>query len=136
MALIKVDVVSSEQELFSGEVKAVFAPASTGELGIYHGHMALLATLKPGEVRLEMESGAIESIYVAGGVIEVQPEIVTIFSDTALRASDLDEKKALEAKQKAEDAMTDANEDRDLASLQNALAASVAQLRMLKKIRR
>lgn len=135
MSVIKVDVVSSEQELYSGEVKVVSAPATTGELGIYPGHMALMATLKAGEVRLETEKGE-ESIYVAGGIIEVQPEIVTIFSDTAIRASDLDEEKALEAKQKAEDAMSNASEDQDLTSLQNALAESVAQLNMLKKIRK
>jgi F-type H+-transporting ATPase subunit epsilon len=135
MSMIKVDVVSSEQELYSGEVNAVFAPAKTGELGIYPGHMALMATLKPGEVRLETSSGE-ESIYVAGGIVEVQPEVVTIFSDTALRASDLDEEKALKAKQAAEDAMENASEDQDLTSLQNALAESIAQLNMLKKVRK
>ena len=135
MSMIKVDVVSSEQELYSGEVKAVNAPSTTGDLGIYPGHMALMAILKPGEVRLETENGE-ESIFVAGGVIEVQPEIVTIFSDTAIRASDLDEEKALAAKQAAEDAMENASEDQDLTSLQNALAESVAQLSILQKIRK
>jgi F-type H+-transporting ATPase subunit epsilon len=135
MSMIKVDVVSSESELYSGEVKAVFAPAKTGELGIYPGHMALMATLKAGEVRLETATGE-ESIYVAGGVVEVQPEIVTIFSDTALRAADLDEERALKAKQEAEDAMENADESQDLTSLQNALVESIAQLNMLKKIRK
>ena len=135
MSMIKVDVVSSESALYSGEVKAVFAPATTGELGIYPGHMALIATLKPGEVRLETEKG-IESIYVAGGIVEVQPDVVTIFSDTALRAADLDEEKALEAKQQAEDAMENATEGQDLVAMSNALAESMAQLQMISKMRR
>jgi F-type H+-transporting ATPase subunit epsilon len=86
-----VDIVSATESLYSGEAKCVFAPASTGELGIYPKHMALLSVLKPGEVRIETESG-IQSIYVSGGVVEVQPDTVTIFSDTAIRANLIKEK--------------------------------------------
>ncbi len=104
MSTIHVDVVSATESLYSGEVLCVFAPASTGELGIYPKHTALLSILKPGEVRIETDKG-IESIYVSGGIVEVQPDVVTIFSDTAIRANDLDEFKALEAKQRAQDEM-------------------------------
>jgi F-type H+-transporting ATPase subunit epsilon len=134
MSLIHVDVVSSEKSLYSGKVNCVFAPGKDGELGIYPKHLALLATLKPGEVRLETDSG-MESIYVSGGIVEVQPDIVTIFSDTAMRASDLDEQKALDAKKRAEEAMKGANNDQDLASVQSMLAESIAQLQMIGKMR-
>jgi len=129
-----VDVVSATESLYSGEAKCVFAPASTGELGIYPKHMALLSVLKPGEVRIETESG-IHSIYVSGGVVEVQPDAVTIFSDTAIRANDLDESKALEAKQRAEEAMANAEGEKDISATQAALAESMAQLQMISKMR-
>jgi F-type H+-transporting ATPase subunit epsilon len=103
-------------------------------LGIYPKHVALLSVLKPGEVRIETDTG-IESIYVSGGIVEVQPDVVTIFSDTAIRASDLNEAKALEAKQRAEAAMQDATENQDISATQAALAESMAQLQMISKIR-
>ncbi len=131
---IQVDVVSATESLYSGEAKCVFAPATMGELGIYPKHVALLSTLKPGEVRVETEQG-VESIYVSGGIVEVQPDVVTIFSDTAIRANDLDEAKALEAKQRAEAAMEDATESQDISATQAALAESMAQLQMISKIR-
>ncbi len=131
---IHVDVVSATESLYSGAANCVFAPASTGELGIYPKHVALLSTLKPGEVRIETDKG-IESIYVSGGIVEVQPDIVTIFSDTAIRAGDLDETKALEAKQRAEEAMSDAEGSQDISSTQAALAESMAQLQMISKMR-
>jgi F-type H+-transporting ATPase subunit epsilon len=134
MPTIHVDVVSATESLYSGEVSCVFAPASTGELGIYPKHTALLSTLKPGEVRIETDNG-IESIYVSGGIVEVQPNIVTIFSDTAIRASDLDESKALEAKQRAQEAMENATESQDISATQAALSESMAQLQMINKIR-
>ncbi|SFV69992.1 ATP synthase epsilon chain [hydrothermal vent metagenome] len=134
MSTIKVDVVSSEESLYSGEVMSVSAPASQGEIGVFPGHMALITTLKPGEVRLETESGE-QSIYVAGGIIEVQPNLVTIFSDTVIRAKDLDEEKVLEAKRNAEEAMENASEDQYLSSLQATLAESMAQLQMITKMR-
>ncbi|SSC09188.1 F0F1 ATP synthase subunit epsilon [bacterium endosymbiont of Bathymodiolus sp. 5 South] len=134
MSTIQVDVVSATESLYSGEAKCVFAPASTGELGIYPKHVALLSVLKPGEVRIETDTG-VESIYVSGGIVEVQPDVVTIFSDTAIRASDLNEAKALEAKQRAEAAMQDATENQDISATQAALAESMAQLQMISKIR-
>lgn len=134
MPTIHVDVVSATESLYSGEANCVFAPASTGELGIYPKHVALLSTLKPGEVRIETEKG-MESIYVSGGIVEVQPDVVTIFSDTALRAGDLDETKALEAKQRAEEAMANADGDQDLSKTQAALAESMVQLQMISKMR-
>ncbi|CAC9445801.1 ATP synthase epsilon chain (EC 3.6.3.14) [uncultured Gammaproteobacteria bacterium] len=134
MSSIQVDVVSATESLYSGEAKCVFAPASTGELGIYPKHVALLSVLKPGEVRIETDTG-VESIYVSGGIVEVQPNVVTIFSDTAIRASDLNEAKALEAKQRAEAAMEDATENQDISATQAALAESMAQLQMISKMR-
>ncbi|VVH67013.1 ATP synthase epsilon chain (EC [uncultured Gammaproteobacteria bacterium] len=133
MSSIQVDVVSATESLYSGEAKCVFAPASTGELGIYPKHVALLSVLKPGEVRIETDTG-VESIYVSGGIVEVQPNVVTIFSDTAIRASDLNEAKALEAKQRAEAAMEDATENQDISATQAALAESMAQLQMISKM--
>lgn len=134
MSTIHVDVVSATESLYSGEAQCVFAPASTGELGIYPKHMALLSTLKPGEVRVQTEQGT-ESIYVSGGIVEVQPDVVTIFSDTAIRAHDLDESKALEAKQRAEEAMADSNNYHDIVSTQAALAEAMVQLQMISKMR-
>lgn len=132
--MIHVDIVSATESLYSGEAKCVFAPGSNGELGIYPQHLALLSTLKPGEVRVETDNG-FESIYVSGGIVEIQPNIVTIFSDTAIRAHDLDESKALEAKKRAEEAMENADSDHDISSTQAALAESMAQLQMISKMR-
>ena len=134
MSVIHVDIVSATEEIYSGEAKCVFAPASLGEIGIYPMHVALISTLKPGEVRVETENG-MESIFVSGGIIEVQPDIVTIFSDTAIRANDLDESKALEAKQRAEEAMSNAQGEQDVSSTQAALAESLVQLQMISKMR-
>ncbi|WP_190600383.1 F0F1 ATP synthase subunit epsilon [Candidatus Vesicomyidisocius sp. SY067_SCS001] len=134
MLTIHVDVVSATESLYSGEVLCVFAPASTGELGIYPKHTALLSILKPGEVRIETDKD-IESIYVSGGIIEVQPDVVTIFSDTAIRANDLDEFKALEAKQRAQDEMDNSTDTQDISATQAALSESMAQLQMISKIR-
>ena len=134
MAMIHVDVVSAAEEIYSGEANCVFAPAAMGEIGVYPQHVPLISTLKPGEVRVETENG-VESIYVSGGIVEVQPHTVTIFSDTAIRANDLDEAKALEAKQRAEDAMSDAQSDQEVTTTQAALAESLAQLQMISKMR-
>jgi len=134
MSVIHVDVVSATEEIYSGEAKCVFAPASMGEIGVYPMHVPLISTLKPGEVRVETESG-MESIFVSGGIIEVQPVTVTIFSDTAIRANDLDESKALEAKQRAEEAMSNSQGDQDVTTTQAALAESMAQLQMIAKMR-
>ena len=134
MSLIHVDVVSATEEIYSGDAKCVFAPASMGEIGVYPLHVPLISTLKPGEVRVETENG-VESIYVSGGIVEVQPHTVTIFSDTAIRANDLDESKAIEAKQRAEEAMANAQSDQEVSTTQAALAESMAQLQMISKMR-
>jgi len=134
MSLIHVDVVSATEEIYSGDAKCVFAPASMGEIGVYPMHVPLISTLKPGEVRVETENG-VESIYVSGGIVEVQPHTVTIFSDTAIRAHDLDESKAIEAKQRAEEAMANAQSDQEVSTTQAALAESMAQLQMISKMR-
>ncbi|MCS5592346.1 MAG: F0F1 ATP synthase subunit epsilon [Gammaproteobacteria bacterium] len=134
MSVIHVDVVSATEEIYSGDAKCVFAPASMGEIGVYPMHVALISTLKPGEVRIETENG-VESIYVSGGIVEVQPHTVTIFSDTAIRAHDLDESKAIEAKQRAEEAMANAQSDQEVSSTQAALAESMMQLQLISKMR-
>ena len=134
MSLIHVDVVSATEEIYSGDAKCVFAPASMGEIGVYPMHVPLISTLKPGEVRVETENG-VESIYVSGGIVEVQPHTVTIFSDTAIRANDLDESKAIEAKQRAEEAMANAQSDQEVSTTQAALAESMAQLQLISKMR-
>ena len=118
MAVIHVDVVCATEEIYSGEAKCVFAPATMGEIGVYPMHVPLISTLKPGEVRVETENG-VESIFVSGGIIEVQPDTVTIFSDTAIRADDLDESKALEAKKRAEEILVQAQ--KTLQSIQEKL---------------
>lgn len=135
MSTVHIDVVSATESLYSGDAKCVFVPGSAGELGIYPRHLALLSTLKPGEVRIETEKG-VEHIYVSGGIVEVQPDAVTIFSDTAIRANDLDESKALEAKQRAEAAMDEADGEKDITSAQAALAESLAQLQVISKMRK
>ncbi len=134
MSTIQVDIVSATESLYSGEAKCVFAPGSNGELGIYPQHLPLLSTLRPGEVRVETKND-IQSIYISGGIVEVQPDVVTIFSDTAIRAGDLDESKALEAKQRAQEAMENATESQDISATQAALAESMAQLQMIRKMR-
>ena len=134
MSIIHVDVVSATEEIYSGDANCVFAPASMGEIGVYPLHVPLISTLKPGEVRVETDNG-VESIYVSGGIVEVQPHTVTIFSDTAIRAHDLDESKALEAKQRAEEAMANAQSDQEVSTTQAALAESMAQLQLISKMR-
>ncbi len=134
MSVLHVDVVSATEEIYSGEAKCVFAPATIGEIGVYPMHVPLISTLKPGEVRVETENG-VESIFVSGGIIEVQPDTVTIFSDTAIRAGDLDESKALEAKKRAEEAMSSSQTEQDISTTQAALAESMMQLQMISKMR-
>ena len=133
---MRVAIVSAEKEIYSGEASAVFAPAQGGEVGILPRHAEMLCRLRPGQVRLQFEDGSDEQlIYVSGGVLEVQPHVVTVLSDTAERAADLDEAAALEAKQRAERALADQAGDFDyakaqaeLAETEQALLASHAQL--------
>ena len=129
-----IDIVSAEEEIFSGTAEAVFAPLSSGEVGIYPRHTPMIGELKAGEIRVR--SGESEdSYYVSGGVLEVQPHVITVLSDTAIRAHDLDEATALEAKRQAEEAMADRKTDLDFARAQAELAEAVAQLNMIRKLR-
>jgi len=129
-----VDIVSAEEEIYSGTVEMLFAPTANGEVGIMPRHTQLIARMKPGEVRIRM--GDDEQIfYVSGGVLEVQPNVVTILADTATRAKDLDEAQALEAKKRAESAMQNKKADMDYARAQAELIEAVAQLRTIQKIR-
>jgi len=130
------DIVSAEKELFSGRAEIVIAPAIMGELGIHARHTPLLTPLKPGEVKITKQGGEEESIYVSGGMMEVQPSVVTILSDTAVRAQDLDEAAAMEAKQAAEEAISNREGDMEIAEAQSKLLEAVAQLRMIENFRK
>jgi len=131
---IHVDIVSAERSIFSGMAEIVFAPGAMGELGILPRHAPLLTALKPGEVRVKTADGE-EAFYVSGGILEVQPHVVTVLSDTALRAKDIDEAAALAAKQRAEDALSNKTSEFEYAQAERELAEAIAQLQTLKKIR-
>lgn len=133
---IHLDVVSAEKELFSGTISAVFAPAVMGDVGIYPRHTPLVTTLRPGELKIEIEGKEDQYLYVSGGILEVQPHVVTVLSDTAIRAEDLDEAKAREAKQLAEDALRDQKGDFDAAKAQAELVRAAEQLRMIERMRK
>ena len=133
---IHVNIVSAEQEIYSGTVTQVFAPAEMGEVGIYPRHAPMLSTLKAGVVRLISQEGEEQSFYVSGGILEIQPHIVTILSDTALRAADIDESAALQAKARAEAAIKDKASDMDYAKAKSELIEAVAQIEALKNIRK
>jgi len=132
---LHVDIVSAEAEIFSGTATMVFAPAEMGEVGIAPRHAPLLTRLKPGEVRVQNQSGEEEMFYVSGGMLEVQPHIVTVLADTAIRAHDLDEAQAQEAKLRAEKLLADRSTDIDYARAQAELAESMAQLAAIRKLR-
>lgn len=134
---VHVDVVSAEESIFSGLAEFVVLPGEAGELGILPGHMPLMTRIKPGAVRLKLpQQDQEELIFVAGGVLEVQPGVVTVLADTAIRGKDLDEAKALDAKKKAEEAMADRSAELDYARAQAELAEAVAQLAAIQKLRR
>ena len=132
---LHVDIVSAETEIFSGTATMVFAPAEMGEIGITPRHAPLLTRLKPGEVRVQTDGGEEQSFFVSGGMLEVQPHVVTVLADTAIRAADIDEAQALEAKERAEKLLTDKTADIDYAKAQAELAQSIAQLRAIQKLR-
>jgi F-type H+-transporting ATPase subunit epsilon len=136
MATIHVDIVSAEGQIFSGEAAMVFAPASMGELGIAPRHAPLLTTLKAGEVRVQLPGGEEQLFFVGGGAIEIQPHIVTVLADTALRAKDIDEAAALQAKQRAEEALKDRGSQVEIAEAQAELARAVAQIKAIEKLRK
>ncbi len=134
---IQVDVVSAEEQIFSGEAKFVALPGEAGELGILPRHTPLITRIKPGAVRIERaDNGEEEFVFVAGGILEVQPGTVTVLADTAIRGHDLDEAKALEAKKMAEEAIRNAKSDIDLAAAQSEFAAMAAQLAAIAKLRK
>jgi len=137
MATIHVDVVSAEESIFSGEAKFVALPGEMGELGIYPRHTPLITRIRAGAVRIvRADNDAEEFVFVAGGILEVQPGTVTVLADTAIRGKDLDEAKASEAKQLAEEAMKNAKSDIDLAKAQGEFATMAAQIAALRKYRK
>jgi F-type H+-transporting ATPase subunit epsilon len=135
MSTIHVDVVSAEESIFAGEAKFVALPGEAGELGILPGHIPLITRIKPGAVRIEKADGGEEFVFVAGGILEVQPHCITVLSDTAIRGHDLDEAKATEARKQAEEAVKNAKSDLDLAKATSELAVMAAQIAALRKYR-
>jgi len=134
---VHVDVVSAEASIFSGLAEVVVVPGEMGELGIYPRHTALMTRIKPGSVRIKRpDQEKEEVIYVSGGMLEVQPGVVTILADTAIRGGDLDEARALQAKQDAEEAMRNRTSDIDYAQAQAELAEAIAQLAAIKHLRK
>lgn len=132
---IHVDIVSAEEEIFSGPAERVFASAVMGEVGILPRHAPLLTQLRPGEVRIEVPDGGEQFFYVSGGMLEVQPHVVTVLADTAVRAKDLDEAAAMQAKERAEQTLQDKTSEFEYARAQAELAEAVAQLQAIKKLR-
>jgi F-type H+-transporting ATPase subunit epsilon len=136
MSTIHVDVVSTEESLFSGEATLVCVPGENGELGILPRHTPLITRIKPGVVRIKRaDNGEEEFVFVAGGILEVQPSTVTVLADTAIRGKDLDEAKALEAKRLAEEAMKNAKSEIDFAKAQGEFAEMAAQIAAIRKFR-
>lgn len=136
MATLHVDVVSAEESIFSGEAKFVVLPGESGELGIMPGHTPLISRIRPGTVKIVLADGSGETnVFVAGGIIEVQPSGVTVLSDTAIRAEDLDEAKALEARKRAEEALRTAKDKADIAVVEAELAMLAAQAAAAQKLR-
>ncbi len=134
---LHVDVVSAEESIFSGEAKFVALPGENGELGILPRHTPLITRIKPGAVRIERaDNGEEEFVFVAGGILEVQPDRVTVLADTAIRGHDLDEAKAEEAKRIAEEAIKNAKSDLDLARAQSEFAAMAAQIAAIRRFRK
>jgi F-type H+-transporting ATPase subunit epsilon len=135
MKTIHVDVVSAEEQIFSGEARFVALPGEAGELGIYPRHTPLITRVKPGSVRIEKADGGEEFVFVAGGILEVQPNRVTVLTDTAIRGRDLDEEKANEARAAAEEALKNAKNEIDVARAQSELMVMAAQIAALRKYR-
>ena len=136
-ATIHVDVVSAEESIFSGEAEFVVLPGEVGELGIYPRHTPLITRIKPGAVRIKPADGGEEQlIFVAGGILEVQPKVVTVLADTAIRGTDLDEAKAAEALKRAEEARRQAKDKQEIASVEGELAMLAAQLAAIRRLRK
>lgn len=134
---VHIDVVSAEASIFSGEAEFVVAPASAGEVGIYPNHAPMITTIKPGALRIKQTNEAEETlIFISGGMLEVQPGLITVLADTAVRGHDLDEAKAIAAKAAAEEAMKNRTSDMDYAKAQAELAEAVAQIQAIHKLRK
>jgi F-type H+-transporting ATPase subunit epsilon len=132
---IHVDVVSAEEAIFSGEAEFVVLPGVMGELGVYPKHTPLITQIRPGPVRIKEPGQEEQIIFVQGGFLEVQPDVVTVLSDTAIRARDLDEAKALEAKRRAEEALQNKTSSQEIATAEGELASAVAQLAAIRRLR-
>jgi F-type H+-transporting ATPase subunit epsilon len=134
---IHIDVVSAEESIYSGEAEFVVLPGEAGELGIYPRHVPLITRIKPGAVRIKPAGGGDEElIFVAGGVLEVQPKVITVLADTAIRGRDLDEAKANEALARAEEARRNAKDKQEIATVESELSSLAAQLAAIRKLRR
>tara|TARA_B100001175_G_C19095466_1_gene442534 strand:- start:78 stop:500 length:423 start_codon:yes stop_codon:yes gene_type:complete len=132
---IKLDIVSAEEELFSAQVQMVYAPAIMGEVGITPQHTPLMTMLKPGDVRAQISDNETKTFYISGGLLEIQPNSVTILSDTAIREDDLDEERATKAESLAKQAMENSSSDIDLVKAKTELAQAAAQLKLIKKLK-
>ena len=132
---MRLDIVSAEEELFSAEIQMVYAPAEMGEVGITPKHTPLLTKLKAGDVRAEISDSETKIFFISGGILEIQPNAVTILSDTAIRESDLDEDRAKKSELAAKQAMENSNSDMDLVKAKTELAQAAAQLRLIKKLK-
>jgi F-type H+-transporting ATPase subunit epsilon len=134
---VRIDVVSAEEEIFSGDAEFIVAPASAGEVGIYPNHAPMISTIKPGALRIKLPETDEETvIFISGGMLEVQPGVVTVLADTAIRGDDLDEAKATAAKAAAEEAMKNRTSDMDYAKAQAELSEAVAQIQAIEKLRK
>ncbi|MBK6726316.1 MAG: F0F1 ATP synthase subunit epsilon [Xanthomonadales bacterium] len=136
MSTIRCDIVSAEEEIFHGTVTMVIATGEMGELGIAPRHAPLITRLKPGQVRVKLENGEEQFFYVSGGILEVQPQVVTVLADTAIRAKDLDEASAKKAKDEAEKLLANRSDAMEIAEAQAQLAQAVAQLQALERLRK
>ena len=136
MSIMHLDIVSAEEEIFSGNVKNIIASAIMGEVGIYPKHTPMITPLKPGEVKIITEENEEKLFFISGGVIEVQPDVVTVLADTAIRGKDLDEAKAIESKKRAEEALADKSDNIDAAKALAELAQAAAQLKMIDAMRK
>ena len=136
VATVHIDVVSAEESIFSGEAEFVAAPAQMGEVGIYHHHAPMITSIKPGALRIKLaDKNEEQLIYISGGILEVQPGVVTVLADTAIRGHDLDEAQANAAKKAAEEAMKNRSSDIDYAKAQAELAEAIAQIQAIQKLR-
>ena len=135
-ATIHIDVVSAEESIFSGEAEFVVLPGEAGELGIYPRHTPLITRIRPGAVRIQKPGGEEEMIFVAGGILEVQPKMITVLADTAIRGKDLDEAKAADALKRVEEARARAQDKQEIAAVEGELSMLAAQLAAIRKLRK